>query len=68
MHGVMLHCMAYQVGTAVLCVHFAACMECCAVASEAGNAPRLLLLHARCDAACHIKWGQRCFVCISPHG
>ena len=60
--------MPYQVGPAVLCVHFAACMKCCAVPSSgAGNVPRLLLLHARSDAACHVKWGQRYFVCILPH-
>ena len=31
------------------------------------RARQLGLLRARSDAACHIKWGQRFFLCISPH-
>jgi len=60
MHVLMLHAMSSGAGGIM-------CASRCAVASRTGNVPRLLLLHACSDAACHIKWGQRFFLCISPH-
>jgi len=60
MHVLMLHAMSSGASGIM-------CASRCAVASRTGNVPRLLLLHARFDAACHIKLGQQYFVCISPH-
>ena len=54
MHVLMLHAMSSGAGGIM-------CASRCAVASRTGNVPRLLLLHARSDAACHVKWGQRLF-------